>query len=116
MPCARHSLVASKNVALAPLMPWIEGVLDAQIDAPHVPSSLQHRTAAVPIVSSVHSIVSGVEHASTVSANGWSGCTGGGGGDGGGGTGGGGDGGGGRGGGGAGGGDGGGVHELRVHT
>ena len=45
---------------------------DAQIDAPHEPSAAQQRTAAVPVSSSVHAI-SSAPHASTVSANGFSG-------------------------------------------
>ena len=82
------------------------------MEAAQLPSSVQQRTAAWPVTSSVHSMSGGslVGHASTVSANGCSGYTGGGGeggGDGGGdggGEGGGGEGGGGEGGGGEGGG------------
>ena len=94
-------------------MPVIDAVLEGQIDAPHVPSLLQQRTAAEPVSSSVHSTVSAPPlQASTVSANGCRGVSGGveggggvgGGGEGGGVVGGGGDGGGIRGGGGDGGG------------
>ena len=71
-------------------MPVIEGVLDAQIDAPQPPSIVQQRTAATPLSSSVQATSGGASdgQASTVSANGWSGCRGGGGGVGGGGDGG----------------------------
>ena len=77
----------------------------AQTDPPHEPSALQQRTAAWATSSSEHSVVWLVPHASTVSAKGCRGVSGGGGmlgggGDGGGGVGGGGDGGGGDGGGG----------------
>ena len=44
--------------------------LASHIEAPHAPSSVQHRTAAVPCSSSVHSMAEISPHASTVSAKG----------------------------------------------
>ena len=59
-------------VAELPSIPLTDGVLDAQIDAPHEPSSTQQRTAATPVSSSVHAMSAGAfeGHASTVSAKG----------------------------------------------